>query len=1031
MSTLSAGQLVDLRTKKQTSSFKLSILKPVALLTALVNNVAIARGARTIAFDTGTGSGFATIEAGQTLIVTTADGLQRVRVKSISGSQASGSIVVAENSISWADNQAFSIYHLYDIWPIPLTIRGGVFFKDYDLAYSTQNLTPNPVAIIGSHRTGTLVAGTIDFSLNSSSSYAIASGATISSRVWSCVHMGGGTSGISFSSTTAANPTLTITEAGQYWLKCIVTDSNSKTQATYRAIFVYDSATLPYTSFTASGLSGDWQTGGYRFNIEATGDIELSDFPDRTLVVLWYDNTFNGIAGYVDLWGTASQNIVCAGYLRRDQDNDDFSNGTGSVSFEVTTPDGILDATAILGSVSLEAVAASPTTWYEYASWLTVGRSVHHLLKWHSTVLETCDVYGLTANTLGVKATPYTEASLLQMINSFAMQRGHFAKMVSDRLGRLHFVTDSQMLNDAGRAALDTVFSIVEADISGVVDVVRQEEEQVTITDLDGFSFVSPTSTPFISMQPGYRESSISYNMPEMRGAGGASFRNQVLIDQTDANEKVGRAHCAANRNPFEMRHTTPANYLGAFDIVPSIGWYEWGLADADLKRNTALTGIKLICRHVDHAIDHAAGTIQTSIVFEPEAQGPDGIQGNYPVGYPTPVLRVPQASTGDQLITTATEAIITYYSETDNLVYTRLVTLDPLALSAEVLFTGPAQEGGILTALSSTKVLCIWSNDTTVHATVLTASGGTVVVGADNTLFDAGVSVAVERSGLTAITSTTALLVFDNFDTGTHTAAVMLTISGDTVTYGTIEIIDNSQPVGITASRLSATKAIAAWFDATGGTDLGYYNILAINGADVNAGTSAQFASGLIRSPGVTALSSSVAVVFYGRSGGSYHPTVKPIYAITGQTGSLGNENVLDATDVLQDLDFISHHRNVRISTSKSVVGYKETVDDEQYIVATRYGDTVGGLAAGALLKIDDNGGVAYTYPDYPGVSAVSPYKVVVFYLTEGGTGIPTGKIFTATVASDLTITNDGNEITISADVISLFDIAALRAVV
>lgn len=642
MATLSAGNLVSLRTQIQRASPRLSILRPVVLLDGLVNNAAIARGARTIAFDNGSGGGFATIEAGQTLIVTTSDGLQRVRVKEITGSQSSGSIVVAENSINWADNQAFSIYHNYEIWPIPLTIRGGVFFKDYSIAYSDQNATPNPIALIGSHRVGTLSAGTVAFALNSSSSYAIANGASISSRVWSCAHNGGGTTGISFSSTTTANPTLTITEPDTYWLKCVVTDSNGKTQATYRALFVYDEFTPPYIDFTISGLSGDWQTGGYRFNIEATGDIALGDFPDRTLVVLWYDNTFNGATGYVDLWGTASQNIICCGYLRRDQDNDDFSpDGTGRASFEVTTADGILDATAILGSVSLEAVT-SPSKWYEYASWLTVGRSVHHLLKWHSTVLECVDVYGLTSNTLGVKDTPYTEASLLQMINSFSWQRGHFAKMVSDRLGRLHFVTDSQMLGDAARAALDTVFSITEADISGVVDVVRQEEEQVTITDLDGFSFSFPTSTPFISMQPGYRESSVSYNMPEMRGAGGASWKSQVLIDQTDANEKVGRAHAKENRNPFEIRHSTPSNYLGAFDIVPSIGWYNWNIADADLKRNTALNGLLLICRHVDHAIDHTAGTIQTSVVFEPEAQGPSGIQGNYPVSYPVTVLRVP-----------------------------------------------------------------------------------------------------------------------------------------------------------------------------------------------------------------------------------------------------------------------------------------------------------------------------------------------------------------------------------------------------
>src|SRR3990172_719955 len=99
MSTLSAGNLVDLRTKRQASSIYLSSFQPVTLLSALVNNVAITRGARSIVYDSGAGSGFATIEAGQLLEVDTVDGLKWVRVRSITGTQTAGTVVVDENSI--------------------------------------------------------------------------------------------------------------------------------------------------------------------------------------------------------------------------------------------------------------------------------------------------------------------------------------------------------------------------------------------------------------------------------------------------------------------------------------------------------------------------------------------------------------------------------------------------------------------------------------------------------------------------------------------------------------------------------------------------------------------------------------------------------------------------------------------------------------------------------------------------------------------------------------------------------------------
>lgn len=638
MSTLSAGNLVSLRTAQGRATPYLSVLQPVTLLTALVNNASITRGARTINFDTGTGGGFGYILEGQTLEVDTAGGTKKTFVKSVSGTQTAGTIELYENGILWADNQVLRIKHLYEPHPVPPAIRSGSFFKFYDLAYSNQNSQPNPVVIMGSHRAGKLTAGSIVFNLNSTFSYAVASGATISSRVWSCVHNGGGTSGISFSSTTAANPTLTITEEDEYWLSCAVTDSNGKVSISHRAIFTNP----PYVDFTIQSFSGDWQSGGWKVSLQATGAVTLTDFPDNALAVLWYENTFNGVSGFVNLW-TVSDEVLTCGYLRQDNDNDDFDKGTGQVTFQISTIDDLLNNIAELGSVSLNAVT-TPAVWYEYASWMTVGRSVHHLMLWQSWgVFQCADVYGLTANALGVKTTDYSEASLLQQVNGFAHDRGIFAKLISDRLGRLHLVQDSQMLSDAARGALDTVSTITEADVSGTVDVARNPEGSTTFTQLDGFSFDGTTSIPFISIVPGYRESSISYIMPEERGGSTASVSNQVLADQTDSNVRVGRYHATQNNNPRELRFSNPYNGLGAFDVVPNIGWYVWGIASATLKRGTALFGRKMICRHIDVRFNHQAGTIFTDVVLEPEAVGPAGIQGNYPLGYPAAGTGAPE----------------------------------------------------------------------------------------------------------------------------------------------------------------------------------------------------------------------------------------------------------------------------------------------------------------------------------------------------------------------------------------------------
>lgn len=642
MATLSAGDLTNLRTKQHHANLYLSVFQPASLLVAQVANASIARGARSIAYDTGSGTAaeYATIEAGQTLEVDTATGTEYVRVKAITGNQVSGTITVAENGIVWDDNQVIRIKHNYELWPVFPAIRSGVFYKDYNVSYSNQNSRPDPVAIIGPHLCGFLSAGSIAFSLNSSSSYAIASGATVSSRVWSCVHNGGGTGGVSFSSSTAANPTLTITQTGQYWLKCTVTDSNGKTQSTYRAIFVYDTSTMPIIDFSIMSLSADWESAQWRCSVNITGSSTKTYLPDGSLAVIWYQNYFDAVEGYVNLWDFGD-NIIFCGYLWSDSDSDDFTKGTGAVAFEIIQALAYLDAITDYGTVSLEA-KTTPAMWSDYASWLTVGRGVHHLLRWDTTMLEVCDVLGLTDNTYGVKVLEFTEETLLQRIQSVSYQRGIHAKLVSNRMGQCYFARDSQLLNTAGRAGLDTVFTLTTADISGGVNLVRNTETQRAFADTDGFTYSHPTSTAYISMIPGYVASSVSYNLPMPRGTGTEQDKSQVLNPaggQTDCNERVGRKLAMANVDPREIRVTMRGCYLGAYDIVPLIGWYNWGILDNVLRRELDLYGVNFICRGVSHQFTYSpsfTGIIQTTeVILQPEAQGPDGIPGNYPTSYP------------------------------------------------------------------------------------------------------------------------------------------------------------------------------------------------------------------------------------------------------------------------------------------------------------------------------------------------------------------------------------------------------------
>lgn len=945
------------------SNLYLSILAPATLLSAQING-SPGRGGRTVNFDNGTGSatGYGVVSAAVTagsnanigtalmVEVTTAYGVEIIRVKSISGNASSGTLTLAEHAVVLADNQAIVIKHFFQIAPVPPAIRSQVFYKDFNITFAASYATQaNPVANIGQHFAGFLSAGSLALSLNAGGSYAVASGASISSHLWACVHNGGGTGGISFSSTTSATPTLTITQADTYWLSYTATDSNGKKQTTYRCIFVYDpTGTQPYTDFTISSLNGDWQSGQWRCSLNLTGTITRTVVPDGSLAVVWMQNYFNGVEGYINLWSPYGNNIVYTGYIWSDSDQDDWDAGTGQASFEIISPIAYLDAITDYGTVSLEA-KTSPVLWSDYASTLTVGRGVHHLLKWDTTILDCCDVYGLTANTYGVKVLEFTEDTLLQRINGVAYQRGIHAKMVSDRLGRLHLVQDSQMLNTAARAALDTIFTIITDDISGGVNVVRNATDVRAFADMDGFTYSHPTSTPFISMIPGYIESTVSYNLPEFRGTGAATQKQQVLNasgGQTDSNERVGRLLALENITPREVRLDCRGNYIGAFDIVPSAGWYEWGVADNALKRNLPLNGELLICRSVTHqqvmGDSVYSGLLQTvDVALQAEAIGPDGIPGNYPTSYPTKKTIAPSWTPGGGGGGGGCNFGLGSYAtfETDG------TTTEAIA------------------ALSATKFITAYRTfaDDFGNACVLDVSGTTVTPGTP-VAFDSGGTVGNEAISITALSATKAIVVWRRLGVP---RAMVLDISGTVITTNTSVAIDTIYVGGgLGVVALSATKALVVYGLGTGT----YTAVLDVSGSTITVNTPVLVSAIVGDNTAVCKISATSAFASFGVTEGNPYGVV--LSGIT-TTVTVGTPTFLDAV-----AGFTADSWNFAglLDSTHALVAY-EASDVIKAVVATISGTTV---TAGTPVTISDN---TYTQDELPSVAILSSTRAVVSF--------------------------------------------------
>ena len=634
MATISSGDLALLRGKNHRTNFYLTPCPARALWSARVNG-SLDRGETAVTFDGGSGANFAAIGAYQELWVGSAAGLHdvgRIRIRSISSgdSGVSGTVTIAANSIVTSDNDYLTFIGWYLLKPVrPLIGNDGTFYKDTDITYFNQNSQPNPVCIAGENRAGFIDATLGYFEIESqlASSYAIASGASISSYgaalVW-----GAASPTISVNSSTGVG-TIRFSTAGVYWIKYTVTDSNGKSQDTYRWYYahspVINNANYPITDFSINNLSGDYENGGWSCGIQLHNDAALTDIPDYAPCIVWsenwYDETKKNITYLPDESGT-----IINGYVRRDQFNSDLETGSHTASFELTTIQGV-NENKYNFSVSLEA-AQTVDAWWKYPSWLTPTRAVHHFFKWHSTLLEVADLIGLNSNTDGIAYAEFQDGTLFGMANGLIRDRSIRASLVCDIGGRLHVIEDTQLRPDSERAALATVQEITNADKSGEIVFVREQENRTPFVHTSGFSFGAtfdsdgkPEANAICAIAPG--------DNPLEDGQSPVSYGKQTFTGQTHANLIAGRILAAENNKLPEVRINLSGNYLGTLGIHLSEFW-ELTIASGDTVRGIAETH-NLILQNVVASPDVRQGTIAITATFEAEATGQTGIATNCP----------------------------------------------------------------------------------------------------------------------------------------------------------------------------------------------------------------------------------------------------------------------------------------------------------------------------------------------------------------------------------------------------------------
>jgi hypothetical protein len=627
MPALTGGQLALLRGERQRGRFYLSVSRPRTLLTGQVNNGSIARGATSIAYDNGAGSGYSSIQAGQVLQVVTATRTEAVRIKAISGSQTSGTITVASNSILWGDNQALTVIEDYPIVPKnPYFNISGAFYKDGDIAYSDQNEEPPPVVIAGPHRAQFLDdEGETYFQFRQSDCYAIAPGASLSSLAVSVAP----SAGVTITNEGGGSWSAIITTAGQYWAKLTATDSNGKTQVSYRRLWAHSTdptdEDYPYTDFTIETLAGAWGRGGWSLGITVHGTADESDFPPGALICLWYQVKYGDDEEFIGGWDNGME-VLFTGYIRQGTVQADWDHST--VSFEAVSPTAVL-AEIVIGSNAFLEAKASPANWNQYKNTaLTTGRALHHYLLWHSTILECTDVAGLLDDSTLRAGAVFQKSDLYSQVLSVCEQQGINAKLVSDHQGRLYLVRNLQLRNDTDRAAATTTVTLTETDRVGEIGIVDQQSAEVAMTFANGFTFDGTTVAAVCARSPG--------STPHSSGTQFETRSGQIVPNQTAINQLAGRFWATANKPYKEVRLKLHGIWAGVADILGD-EWWAINVAPTGNNRGIDWVGQKALVRSVNHKLDPVNGYIETDLVLEPEALGPAGV-GYTCVGLPTEI---------------------------------------------------------------------------------------------------------------------------------------------------------------------------------------------------------------------------------------------------------------------------------------------------------------------------------------------------------------------------------------------------------
>ena len=218
--------------------------------------------------------------------------------------------------------------------------------------------------------------------------------------------------------------------------------------------------------------------------------------------------------------------------------------------------------------------------------------------------------------------------------------------------------------------------------------------------------------------------------------------------------------------------------------------------------------------------------------------------------------------------------------------------------------------------ALSESKVLVAYRDDGNSSygtAIILNISGNTITP-ATATVFE---SASTGHISAVALSESKVLVAYKDYDNSSYGTAIILSISGNTITPATATVFESASTSYISAVVLSESKVLVAYAD-TGNSYYGTAIILNISGNTITPATATVFESASTGHISAVALSESKVLVAYKDYDNSSYGTAI-ILSISGNT-------ITPATATVFESASTSYISAVVLSESKVLVAYADT---------------------------------------------------------------------------------------------------------